>query len=86
MADGFSLPKVVAADMLKEAFEGKRKIKTIQLESAVDGKSLAQTAMLAQQEFSNMVSPALKNMKLAYFESVAEECYPDKWMSPSFTN
>ena len=25
-------------------------------------------------------------MKLAYFEKVAEECYPDKWLSESFTN
>ena len=72
--------------MLKEHFEGKRVMKTIHQQTAVDGKSLKQTAIAAQQEFSNAMSPALKRMKQAYFEQVAEECYPDKWLSPSSTN
>ena len=86
MADGFTLPKVVAADMLKEAFEGKRQVKTVQNTNTADGKSLKQQAIDAHQEFSNSISPALKKMKLAYFEKVADQCYPDKWLSESFTN
>ena len=48
MSDGFSLPKPVAADMLREAFHGKQKVETLIGKHAVDGKSLKEQAVLAQ--------------------------------------
>ena len=37
------------------------------------------------QEFSNSMTPALKNMKIAYLEA-AQDCYEEKWLSEAAPN
>ena len=66
MADGFKLPKSVAAELLKEALEGKNQFKTSN--QASDQKSYKQQSVSLMQEFGNSITPALKRMKIAYLE------------------
>ena len=52
----------------------------------VTGKSLREQSVDAITEFSNDISPAMKRMKVAYFESVQADCYQPKHISDNFTN
>ena len=63
MSEGFTLPKAVAADLLKDAFLGKQRVQTQQAKIAVDGKPPRELALDAQLEFTNSITPALKRMK-----------------------
>ena len=83
MADGFQLPKKVAAELLREAMEGKKKFDSST--SGADELSYKQQSVQAMQEFSASITPALKNMKIAYFEA-AQDCYEEKWLSESAPN
>ena len=83
MADGFQLPKSVAAELLKEAIHGKNKFD--KANQANDELSYKEMSVVAMQEFSNGITPALKRMKIAYLEA-AQDCYQEQWLSESAPN
>ena len=87
MSEGFNLPKNVAAEMVTKTQQGDlSNLKTVYNFNFNGGKSLRDKANEAMLEFTNDMSPALKNMHTAYLNEVRENCYQDKWISDDFTN
>ena len=84
---GFSLPKSVAAEMVTKAQQGDlANLKTVYNTTFQGGRSFRDQANAAMLEFTDDMSPALKNMQVAYLNAVQENCYQEKWVSDDFTN
>ena len=84
---GFNLPKHAASTMVSDFFNKDAKgLKTVYNTYVADSKSLREQSVDAVTEFSNDISPAMKRMKVAYLESVQNECYQNKHISDNFTN
>ena len=84
---GFNLPKSAAANMLEKEFYGDlNNQETVYNKMTTNGRSPIQKWGDAQKEFSDSLTPALKKMKIAYFEAVNESCYQDHHISDSFSN
>ena len=68
---GFNLPKHAAAQMVYDEMMGETKNKeTVFKTHFYNSKSMKEQSVDKLLEFTNSISPALKRMKLAYFEQV----------------